>query len=82
MNNLKTVDVVKWLISISVLAVVEVNGKNVKVPMAMGKSMGIYLKHRTILNNEYDVVIYKRNMQEFIIDNFYVMLEYINKLNN
>lgn len=81
MSNLKTVDVVKWLVSIGILAVVEVNGKSVKVPTDMGKSMGIYLEHRTRLNNEYDVVIYKRNMQEFIINNFEMLLEFLNKLN-
>ena len=43
--------------------------------------MGVYLEHRVRLNYEYDAVIYKRIMQEFIIDNFYEMLEFINKLN-
>lgn len=82
MSNLRAVDVVKWLIKIGVLTEVELNGKKTKVPTTLGKSMGVYLEHRVRLNYEYDAVVYKRIMQEFIIDNFYEMLEFINKLND
>ena len=77
MANLKAVDTCNWLISIGLLVETEINGKKFKRPTATGENMGMYIEHRYGKYGEYDIVIYKRPMQEFIIDNFESLLEYI-----
>lgn len=49
-----------------------------KVPTELGKSYGMYVEHRIGNFGEYDIIIYKKKMQEFIIDNFEKMLAFIN----
>lgn len=57
---------------------VEENNKKVKRPTESGKNMGIYVEHRFGTYGAYDIVLYPRAMQEFIIDNFSSLLAYIN----
>lgn len=78
MKNLKAMDVCKWLIKIGLLIEVEENNKKVKRPTEIGKDMGIYVEHRFGTYGSYDIVLYPIAMQEFIIDNFSSLLEYIN----
>lgn len=77
MKKLKAVDVCNWLVSIGLLTLIEKDGKKSKVPTDIGRKMGMYLEHRNGFQGKYDVVIYKRGMQEFIIDNFEYLLEFI-----
>lgn len=78
MSNLKVSDILKWLISIDVLIEKIDNGKKHKEPTELGKSMGIYLEHRFGNYGSYDILMYKKNMQEFIINNFECILDFIN----
>lgn len=41
--------------------------------------MGMYVHHRVGKYNNYSVVFYKKSMQEFIVDNFESLLEFINQ---
>lgn len=77
MSNLKITDVSKWLISIGLLEEYEVNSKRRKRPTENGKNLGIYLEHRIGKYGEYYAVLYKREAQEFIIDNFSSLMDFI-----
>lgn len=79
MANLKGSDICLWLMSIGLLCEIEHGSKKVKVPTDKGRSMGMITEHRITMYKEYDIVLYDRNMQEFIIDNFEYLLEFINK---
>jgi len=79
MANLKGSDICLWLMSIGLLTEIEYNGRRRKIPTEKGKNMGMTIEHRIAYNSEYDIVLYDRNMQEFIIDNFECLLEFINK---
>lgn len=81
MKKLKSNEVTSWLISIGLLEEKVNNGKKFKVPTELGKSVGMYVEHRIGNFGEYDIVIYKKKMQEFIIDNFENLLDYINQDN-
>lgn len=80
MNDLKVNEILKWLISIDILEEKIENGKKHKEPTELGKSMGIYLKHRFGNYGEYNIVMYKKSMQEFIINNFECMLDFIKNI--
>lgn len=79
MCKLKTTPICNWLINIGLLAENEIKGKIYKLPTASGKDMGLYVEERIGYNGEYYIVQYPRTMQEFIIDNFDNILEFINK---
>lgn len=79
MNKLKLKDLYNWLINCGLIKKVEYNGKNVKRPTEIGKDIGIYLEHRIGVYGEYDIVMYSKKAQEFIIDNFSNLLEFINR---
>ena len=79
MAKLKATDVCKWLISIGLLEEYLLNSKKYKRPTENGKNMGMYLEHRIGKYGEYNIVIYKREAQEFIIDNFESLIDFINK---
>ena len=42
----------------------------------------MYVEHRMGMYGAYDIVLYNKNAQEFIIDNFESLLDYIRKVNN
>lgn len=79
MKTLKTKDVCSWLVSIGLLEEIERNGKKSKVPTQEGKDLGMYLEHRFGYYGDYDIVMYPKEMQEFIIDNIRSLLDFINK---
>lgn len=79
MSNLKATTVCEWLISMGLMTEVDINGKKRKIPTDEGIKMGMYVEHRIGLYSNYDIVLYPRQMQEFIIDNFNSLLEFINK---
>ena len=76
-EHLKVTQMMNWLISIDLLEVVTVGGKNKKIPTDIGKKLGIYLKHQVTLEREYDQLYYSKTSQMFIINNFEHLLKYI-----
>lgn len=79
MNNLKIKEMSNWLINIGLLIEVENYGKKTKIPTAEGEKLGMYLEHRYGPYGEYDVVLYNKIAQQFIIDNFDNLLDFINQ---
>ena len=79
MYKLKTTHICNWLINMGILVETEINGKIYKLPTQTGKDMGLYVEERIGYNGEYYIVQYPKQMQEFIIDNFDNLLEYMNK---
>ena len=77
MKNLKGSDICSWLVSIGLLKEVEYNGKKRKRPTDLGIESGISVEHVITNMSEYDLVVYDKNMQIFIIDNFESLLGYI-----
>lgn len=78
MDKLKITDLTKWLMSIGLLEIKEHNGKNIKLPTEEGKKMGMILEHRSGSYGNYSIVLYKKEMQEFIINNFECLIDFIN----
>ncbi len=78
MSNLKATDVCSWLLNIGLLKEIENNGKKVKIPTDTGRSIGMILEHRKTAYTEYDIVLYNREAQEFIINNFQNLQEFLN----
>ena len=59
-----------WLISINALIEQPMaNGKVQKRPTDMGRELGISLETRNGINGEYQVVVYNKDAQRFILDN-------------
>lgn len=77
MKNLKSTDISNWLVSIGLLKEVEFNGKKRKRPTDLGIESGISIEHVITNMSEYDLVVYDKNMQIFIIDNFEDLMDYI-----
>lgn len=77
MINLKVTEACNWLVSIGLLKEVEKNGRKIKLPTASGEKIGMYTEHRTKETSEYDIVLYKKSAQEFILDNLPSLLEFI-----
>jgi hypothetical protein len=76
---LKVKDICDWLVSIELLTVVQSNNRTRKVPTELGKNMGIYTETRFGLYGNYEIVLYKKEAQEFIVDNFSSLLNFISK---
>lgn len=77
MKNLRGSDICSWLVSIGLLKEVEYNVKKRKRPTDLGIESGISVEHVITNMSEYDLVVYDKNMQIFIIDNFESLLGYI-----
>jgi hypothetical protein len=67
--KLKPTDITVWLMSIGVLDVVSVEGKNYKLPSKIGSEMGISVERRKGADGDYSVALYNIEAQRFIIDN-------------
>lgn len=80
MKVLKATDITGWFESIGFLTKTNIEGKMQKVPTELGREMGLFTESRQGLYRNYEVVLYKKKMQEFIINNFESLLEYIKKL--
>ena len=77
--NLKITSICKWLVENGFLKDVIENGKKKKVPTDIGLKLGIYVDRKIGYYGEYDIVMYRVSMQQFIIDNFDSLLNFINK---
>lgn len=79
MCSLRVTKVHDWLISIDVLFEEVIEDKKSKRPTPLGKDIGITIEHRTNLQGiPYRINMYNRKAQEFIIDNFENLLEFMN----
>lgn len=69
-RKLKYSAITNWLVSIGALEIVEVSeGKSTKRPTEQGEELGIFSETRRGMYNEYVVVVYNKDAQQFIIDN-------------
>ena len=78
MTKLKATDVCNWLISIGLMMEGTLYDKKVKRPTEKGKLIGMYVEHRIGTTMGYDVILYKKGAQKFIIDNIEKITEFIN----
>ena len=79
MKSLSYRQITGWLISIN--ALVEqptLNGKSKKCPTERGRQLGISLDTRTGMNGEYQVVVYNKDAQAFILDNIDAIIMFHN----
>ncbi|MCQ2449128.1 MAG: hypothetical protein MJ132_02920 [Clostridia bacterium] len=59
-----------WLIRLGALEIqTDFAGKSKKVPTTRGAELGINVEKRSGMTGEYDVVVYNRDAQQFIVDN-------------
>ena len=79
MVKLRGTNIANWLVNIGLLREIEHNGKNKKVPTKAGEDMGLFMEIRIGYTGEYYIVQYPKQVQEFIIDNFDSLLEFLNK---
>lgn len=62
--------IAKWLCSIGILQMQELpDGKNKKIPTSVGKEVGLFLEDRIGKDGPYQVVLYNRHAQEYVLDN-------------
>lgn len=78
MKNLKSTDITRWFENIGFLTKTTIEGRIQKIPTEFGREMGLFTETRQCMYRNYEVVLYKRKMQEFIIDNFELLLEFKN----
>lgn len=66
-----------WLLEIGLLEEIELtDGSKKKCPSGQGKDIGISLEHRVNqYGKEYDVILYNRDAQQFIVDNLPELLD-------
>ena len=70
MKQLSYKQLTGWLLSINALTEqLTLNGKSQKRPTEIGKQIGISLETRNGINGEYQVVVYNKEAQAFILDN-------------
>lgn len=81
MKDLKSTDITRWFENIGFLTKTTIEGKTQKIPTELGREMGLFTESRQGMYRNYEVVLYKRKMQEFIIDNFESLLEFKNNNN-
>ena len=68
-KKLKATDITEWLLSLGVLKIEEVNGKNCKFPTYDGTKLGLSVERRENASGErYFVTLYNRKAQQFILD--------------
>ena len=69
-KKLRATEITDWLISINMLEMVEISGRQYKYPAKTGEALGLTVERRENKVGElYDVVVYNRAAQEFIINN-------------
>lgn len=77
-ENMKRIsyrDITKWLVSIGMLnRIISEDGKTITSPTDQGLGIGISIEERFGKNGPYTVVLYNREAQSFILDNFEAVL--------
>ena len=79
MRDLRCTSITNWLLSLEYLKVVQQDGKNRKLPTQMGKNLGMYTQVRDGYRGRYEVVLYNKNVQIFIMDNIDKIISFANK---
>ena len=80
MKKLSYKNIADWLVEIGMLQVVtKADGKTSKAPTEQGKSIGIAIEVRTGQYGKYEIVVYNRSAQAFIVDNIAAVIENIEK---
>lgn len=80
MSNLKVKDLTSWLVSINLLEEKIINNKKYKLPTESAKELGFSIEERNGMYGNYYIVLYNKQAQEFIINNFECFQEYLNHL--
>lgn len=80
MKQLSYKQLTGWLLSNNTLAEQPtINGKSQKRPTDTGRHPGISLETRNGMNGEYQVVVYNKEAQTFILDNIDAIIALENK---
>lgn len=75
-GRLSATTVTGWLVSKGFLQVITTpDGKNKKIPTDIGSNLGIITERRTSLRGDYDVNLYNKQAQQFILDNLTAVLQ-------
>ncbi len=77
MQKLKTANITDWLIVINALSIIHFNERNYRIPTEIGTSIGISVERRTGMYGEYTINLYNNATQNFIIDNFESILDFM-----
>ncbi len=69
-------DITLWLLNCGMLTE-KIFGDNKvkKCPTEQGEKIGIFMEHRVGMRGEYDVVLYNKEAQQFILDNIEAIIE-------
>lgn len=79
-KKLKATAVFQWLTDVGILEMVtKPDGKNARIPTDAGFGIGIETEVRTGQSGEYEVILYNRDAQQFIIDNIDAIIEINNR---
>lgn len=74
-GKLKATDITEWLVSRKLLDIVEIGGRRYKLPTEEGEQLGLSLERRKNVGGEnYDIVLYDRAAQEYVISHIEDML--------
>ena len=68
-SKISPTDLTDWLLSLGLLEIVNVGGKNYKLPTEAGREIGISQETRRSQNGDYVVALYNHDAQMFIVDN-------------
>ena len=79
MRSLKCTSITNWLLSLGYLKVVMQGGKNRKLPTQIGKNLGLYSQVRLGYRGKYEVVLYNKDAQLFIMENIDKIISFTNK---
>ncbi|MGN0528590.1 MAG: hypothetical protein ACI4IE_05610 [Eubacterium sp.] len=75
MKKLKVTAITNWLVSINMLEVVKINGKNVKRVTDNGTDLGICTEEHFGQYGKYYSITYNKDAQQFIVDNLNSIIE-------
>ncbi len=80
MTKLTHRNITSWLLSIGMLGeTTNSQGKKKKYPTDNGKSLGISYERRIGAQGEYDVILYNKPAQQFILDNLEAIIAFNQK---
>ena len=80
MKKLSYKNIADWLVEIEMLRIVtKDDGKTAKAPTDQGRNIGISVEVRNGQYGEYEIIVYNRTAQQFIVDNIEAVIENIKK---
>lgn len=76
-TKLKNSDITNWLVEIGLLEIeLTPEGKKTKKPTPQGTELGIGLDARVGMYGQYNIVLYNKEAQQFIVDNIETIVAY------